>query len=665
VLHTQLCLPRLSSTSKKGMVNELKKALSAPIEGKMCCWTSQMNRMSKFQRMSVSMSLFLFRKVLPAEEPSIEEFVERVQQPSPTPDAEFLDFAGQLVDKVFEVGWDAKYSDYVDHGSIGTSSCEQGGCSRQVYMEAIPVEARERYKRICLGTEVDHEFDRHTARMKNVFTGGKYRTISIPCVDHHHLRPLHRLFYGHLSKQGWLLKGDALPRRFETKSSSFFRVPGEVFVSGDYEGATDNLNNHVQRFLLERVLSRCSHVPESIRSYAVDSLAPLLRFDGGEVELRRGQMMGFLISFPLLCLINYVTFRFFVRRKVPLKINGDDIVFRARLDEASAWAQGVQRAGLKLSLGKTMISRSYFSLNSTLFKSKRNSQGVSQVPFIRSKALFGVEDGKGSPFFSLRGRLQSFCVGFTGPARDVWMDLFLKCNRGFIKRSKCSISRGLGFPLPKHVLQAANLWDRECAYLALPREKPPPVPFDIWSSPPEGFELAYADSRKKYTKEEKGDLRKAFADAAWKPPREAKNYEDDVSGISIPQINSKKFSRLAKATFSDIRLLLSSHRDKIYAFYLASRTKKYQYWKKKENQGTGRTPVVESIQEEENQRSLILYPPPACLVSSSGFKPGRSRAELGVRRVNVEPFTSDVVVRDRFGLSCSAFEYNDVYLFWE
>jgi len=103
VLHTQLCLPRLSSTSKKGMVNELKKALSAPIEGKMCCWTSQMNRMSKFQRMSVSMSLFLFRKVLPAEEPSIEEFVERVQQPSPEPDAEFLDFAGQLVDKVFRL----------------------------------------------------------------------------------------------------------------------------------------------------------------------------------------------------------------------------------------------------------------------------------------------------------------------------------------------------------------------------------------------------------------------------------------------------------------------------------------------------------------------------------------------------------------------------------
>jgi len=666
VLHTQLCLPRLSSTSRKGMVNELKKALSAPIEGKACCWTSQMNRMSKFQRMSVAMSLFLFRKVLPAEQPSIEEFVERVQIPSPEPDADFLEFAGGLVDKIFEKGWDAKYSSYVDTGSIGTSSCEEGGCSRRVYMEEHGEDARGLYGRVCKGSQPDYELARHSARMKNVFTAGKYRTISIPCIDHHHLRPLHRLFYDHLSRQGWLLRGDAVSERFEKKSSMFCRVPGEVFVSGDYEGATDNLNNHVQRFLLDRVLKRCQTVPESIRAYALDSLSPLLSWEGGQVELRRGQMMGFLLSFPLLCLVNYVTFKFFVRRKVPIKVNGDDIVFRARLEEASAWASGVQRAGLKLSLGKTMVSRSFFSLNSTLFKSKKNSEGVAQVPFIRAKALFGVEDGKNSPFFSLRGRLQSFCVGFRGPARDVWMELFLKCNRGFIKRTKCSISRGLGVPLAKHVLQSANLWDRECAYLSLPREKPPPVPLDVWSSPPEGFELAWADEKKIYTKTEKEELRNAFADAAWKAPREASDYEDAIVGLSMPSINSKKFARLAKATFSDIRLLLSSNRDKVYASYLASRVKKYQYWKKREGPGTVRTRFESN--QEENHIGGILYPPPAILygmAAAEGYKPSSLRASLSERRADVVPFASCVTVRDRFGFTCSDHEYDDVYLMWE
>jgi len=649
------------------MVNELKKALSAPIEGKACCWTSQLNRLSKWQRMSVAMSLFLFRKVLPAEQPSIEEFVERAQIASPEPDADFLEFAGQLVDKIFEVGWDAKYDSYVDNGSIGTSSCEEGGCSRLIYMEEHGEDARGLYGRVCKGLEPGYDFGRHTARMKNVFTAGKYRTISIPCVDHHHLRPLHRLFYDHLSRQGWLLRGDAEPEKFERKSSMFSRVSGEVFVSGDYEGATDNLNNHIQRFLLDRVLSRCSSVPESIRAYALDSLSPILSWDGGEVELRRGQMMGFLVSFPLLCLVNYVTFKFYVRRKVPVKVNGDDIVFRAKLSEAIAWAAGVQRAGLKLSLGKTLVSRSFFSLNSTLFKSKKNSDGVAQVPFIRSKALFGVEDGKSSPFFSLRGRLQSFCVGFRGPARDVWMELFLKCNRGFIKRSKCSISRGLGVPLAKHVLQSANLWDRECAYLSLPREKPPPIPFDVWSSPPKGFELAYASEKKKYTKTEKEELRSAFADAAWEPPRGAREYEDVVFGQSMPTINSKKFARLAKATFSDIRLLLSSNRDKVYAAYLATRVRKYQYWRKKVGQDTGR-PRFEAIQERENHIEPIFFPPPTTLYGMApieGYEPRPLRLELSSRRCHVMAFCSSTVVRDRFGFVAPVHDYDDVYLMWE
>jgi len=619
--------------------------------------------------MSVAMSLFLFRKVVPAEQPSIEEFVERAQVPSPEPDADFLKFAGQLVDKIFETGWDAKYDSYVDNGSIGTSTCEEGGCSRFVYMEEHGEDARENYGRVCKGHDVGYDLGHHTARLKNVFTAGKYRTISIPCVDHHHLRPLHRLFYDHLSRQGWLLRGDAEPGKFEKKSSMFSRVSGEVFVSGDYEGATDNLNNHIQHFLLDRVLSRCSSVPESIRSYALDSLHPTLFWheDRAGVELLRGQMMGFLLSFPLLCLVNYVTFKYHVRRKVPVKVNGDDIVFRARLDEASAWATGVRDAGLKLSLGKTLVSRSFFSLNSTLFKSKKNSDGVAQVPFIRSKALFGVEDGKISPFFSLRGRLQSFCVGFRGPAKDVWMELFLKCNRGFIKRSKCSISRGLGFPLPKHVLQSANLWDRECAYLSLPREKPPPVPFDIWASPPEGFELAYADEKKKYTKIEKEELRKAFADAAWKPPREVADYEEAIVGFSIPEINSKKFARLAKATFSDVRLLLSSNRDKVYASYLASRVKKYQYWKKKEEQGTVR-PSKEANQDKENHIEPVLYPPPVVLYGMAaveGYKPDCLRERLARRRASVVPFASSIAITDRFGFVTGVHEYNDVYLMWE
>jgi len=246
------------------------------------------------------------------------------------------------------------------------------------------------------------------------------------------------------------------------------------------------------------------------------------------------------------------------------------------------------------------------------------------------------------------------------------MELFLKCNRGFIKRSKCSISRGLGFPLPKHVLQAANLWDRECAYLELPREKPPPIPLDLWSSPPEGFELAYADEKKKYTKEEKDELRKAFADAAWKAPRSCEEYEESITGLRIPEINSKKFARLAQVTFSTIRALLSSRRDKVYSDYMASRVRRYQYWKKKERIGTDRP--VQAIKIEENHIEPIFYPPPVVLYGMApveGYKPHCLREEFSKRRAEVVPFAAEVIIRDRFGFVCQPHEFDDVYLLWE
>jgi hypothetical protein len=618
--------------------------------------------------MSVAMSLFLFRKVLPSSPPSISEFLDRISQPSPGPDPDFLNFAGDLVDKIFEEGWDGGYSDVVLNSSVGTSSCEEGGCTRERYLQEYGGDsARGTFVRVCLGQDPSFEFLPVKARMKSVFTAGKHRIVSIPQVDHHHLRPLHNLFYNHLSRQGWLLRGDAVPRRFEGKTAPFSRVDGEVFVSGDYEGATDNLNNHVQRFLLERVLSRCRFVPESIRRYAIESMSPMLSFEGKEVRLRTGQMMGFLLSFPLLCLVNYVTFRYYVRRKVPVKINGDDIVFRATREEFELWASGVGASGLRLSVGKTMVSQSYFSLNSTLFRASRTN-GVKLVPFIRSKALFGVEEGKSSPFFSLRGRLGSFCVGFSGPARNVWLETFLKCNRGYIKRAKCSISRGLGVPLPKSVLQAANLWDRECAYLELPKEKPPPLPFSVWSHPPEGYQLAYSEEKYKYSKEEKDRLSRAFCDAAWKAPKDVGDFEPSVVGLSIPQMNAKKFSRLAGITFSEVRSILSTRRDEVYSRYLSTRVRRYQYWKecdppRQDDVG----PLCEAPQEIGETINPVFYPPPVVLYGMcppEGYEVGSRDRMRDRRRLDVVPFRESIVCRDPSGFVVSRHDHDDVELMW-
>jgi len=63
-----------------------------------------------------------------------------------------------------------------------------------------------------------------------------------------------------------------------------------------------------------------------------------------------GQLMGSLLSFPLLCLQNYIAFRWVFPASVPVKINGDDIVFRSTLDQFDRWSAVVGQLGLRLSL---------------------------------------------------------------------------------------------------------------------------------------------------------------------------------------------------------------------------------------------------------------------------------------------------------------------------
>jgi hypothetical protein len=51
-----------------------------------------------------------------------------------------------------------------------------------------------------------------------------------------------------------------------------------------------------------------------------------------------GHLMGNLLCFVLLCLENYCAFRWVFGPEVPVRINGDDIVFRAKEEDYKKWA---------------------------------------------------------------------------------------------------------------------------------------------------------------------------------------------------------------------------------------------------------------------------------------------------------------------------------------
>jgi hypothetical protein len=178
--------------------------------------------------------------------------------------------------------------------------------------------------------------------------------------------------------------------------------------------------------------------------------------------------MGNALSFPLLCLQNYFAFKFFVPRHVPVRINGDDIVFRSTPQEYERWKAGVEGCGLVLSKGKTLVANNVFSLNSTFFVS--GTKRVRLAPVVRSTAVFKkLED-----FNSLKGRVETF-KGFRPDRRDSWVSFLLGRFRSAITASRRSLTRGLDMRLSKQVIFRSGLAERESYYLSLDKRFDPPL----------------------------------------------------------------------------------------------------------------------------------------------------------------------------------------------
>ncbi|QKI79903.1 RNA-dependent RNA polymerase [Erysiphe necator associated ourmia-like virus 73] len=451
------------------VVGDIKKFCSGLIEGQIDHpWRVSLRGLSATSRMSVAHSLFLFRKLIPAEKPQVGPYVERMCSPQDPADPGFIRFAERMVQKMFPVGWDRSYLDKVTTSTLPLSSCSEttrklGGC------RGLDVQSRwERNQFAEYVSEAVAPKRRGVSRVQAVLTDGKYRIISIPPRVDNALRPLHQSLYDFISRKDWCLRGDAKPSRFK----DFNPIEGEVFVSGDYESATDNLNSEVQHAVFEAVLGRARHIPPGIVKHALSTFSSRLEGGGFSGEQQRGQLMGQLCSFPLLCLVNYITFKYCVRRDVPVRINGDDIVFRGTPQECDVWRRGVGASGLTLSAGKTLVHRRFFSLNSSMF---RSGTKPTFVPFVRPKTVWSLKESECERVASLKSRFYSFAVGFGRERRARLARWFLSCNLPTIYRCRRSLTRGMGIAVGEGTLRDSGLWHRELFYLEHVEEPPLPM----------------------------------------------------------------------------------------------------------------------------------------------------------------------------------------------
>jgi hypothetical protein len=298
--------------------------------------------------------------------------------------------------------------------------------------------------------------------------------------------------------------------------------------------------------------------------------------------------MGDLTSFPLLSLVNYITFRYSMWKSqvnwksIPVRINGDDIVFRATPSTVENWERDVAKGGLTLSAGKTMKDSTFFTLNSTLFTGLR--KGVKAVPFVRSKAIW-PEAELSEKVLSLNSRFYSAAVSMGRQRRAIVRRFFVRQNEKAVHASRRSITRGLGLDLDEGDLRSIGLWNRELFYLEQDREVP--LPRMASGGVPKGFVKVSAHRvSPEMVKEGEDRFNSALLHYNWNEPYDREEYSEDqafrmiregCSPYGINHFNVKVIRKMLRLTRSQLWkwVYLRSNRD---VFYRSRGEKKKEVW---------------------------------------------------------------------------------------
>lgn len=144
-----------------------------------------------------------------------------------------------------------------------------------------------------------------------------------------------------------------------------------LLLSGDYEAATDNLNMDIMQIASEEL---CKVLPAQIAEW--------VKWECGVHELHyppssklpsvlqtRGQLMGSLLSFPVLCVANAATIGIVKKQElheIQALVNGDDILFSENERQIGQWKKIANSMGLKPSVGKNYQAADWGSINSQL-----------------------------------------------------------------------------------------------------------------------------------------------------------------------------------------------------------------------------------------------------------------------------------------------------------
>jgi hypothetical protein len=226
------------------------------------------------------------------------------------------------------------------------------------------------------------------ADIKIVFEPLKARIISKgPSLPYYYCKPIQKAFWGILKEIPCfrLLGRSADPMDIWDLSSR----PGDWF-SVDYKAATDNLSYKYSRCIVDEILSSDTDLlclfdyvlgPHYLK-YATGMTGSCPRLTDAVGIQNTGQLMGSILSFPILCLANIGIYllnchlssgkeeysdREYDRILSEVLVNGDDMLYKCSPEERDWHDRISKNVGLSLSPGKVYYHSRYSNINSTCY----------------------------------------------------------------------------------------------------------------------------------------------------------------------------------------------------------------------------------------------------------------------------------------------------------
>lgn len=164
------------------------------------------------------------------------------------------------------------------------------------------------------------------------------------------------------------------------------------WVSGDYSAATDNLNRDASKMALLGLsgdLMTYSVLCKGLMDTEIDMNSCGLDEEFPIYKMTSGQLMGCVFSFPILCIINLAVYRYALEvytdrkykiRHLPVRVNGDDILFLSNKGLRRIWEQMIKEVGFEKSVGKNYVSRDFAIINSVYFDTT-NIENIRKIPY--------------------------------------------------------------------------------------------------------------------------------------------------------------------------------------------------------------------------------------------------------------------------------------------